>query len=45
MLFIAPEKGVVVAITSDPTRPARSRGYAGELKRLFAEEILPNAAA
>jgi len=42
MLFIAPEKGVVAAITSDPTRPARSRGYAGELKQLFAEDILPN---
>lgn len=45
MLFIAPDKDVVAAITSDPGRPARSQGYAGELKRLFAEDILPNAAA
>jgi CubicO group peptidase (beta-lactamase class C family) len=42
MLYVARDKGVVAAITSDPTRPARSQGYAGELKRLFAEEILPN---
>jgi len=42
MLYVARDKGVVAAITSDSTRPARSQGYAGELKRLFAEEILPN---
>lgn len=42
MLFVAPNEGVVAAMTSDPTRPARSHGYAGELKRLFAEEILPS---
>jgi CubicO group peptidase (beta-lactamase class C family) len=42
MLFVAPNKGIVGAITSDPTRPARSQGYAGELKRLFAEVILTN---
>ena len=45
MLYVARDKGVVAAITSDPTRPARSQGYAGELKRLFAEEILPNVSA
>lgn len=43
MLFVAQERGVVAAITSDATRPARSQGYAGDLKRLFAEEILANA--
>jgi CubicO group peptidase (beta-lactamase class C family) len=42
MLYVARDKGVVAAITSDSTLPARSHGYAGELKRLFAEEILPN---
>ncbi|MEM9735355.1 MAG: 6-aminohexanoate hydrolase, partial [Pseudomonadota bacterium] len=35
-----PGRGLAVAITSDPTRPARSRGYFGDLLRLLEGEIL-----
>lgn len=34
MLLVVPERGISVAITSDPTQPARSGGYFGELRRL-----------
>lgn len=44
MLFVVPSLGLTVAITSDPTRPARSGGYAGDLHRLLTEEIMPEAA-
>ncbi|MEM7720940.1 MAG: serine hydrolase [Pseudomonadota bacterium] len=37
MLAVAPERRVVIAITSDPTRPARSRGYFGTLQSLVAD--------
>ncbi|MEL7346081.1 MAG: serine hydrolase [Pseudomonadota bacterium] len=37
MLMIAPERDTVITITSDPTRPARSRGYFGDLRGLAAE--------
>ncbi len=45
MLYAVPERRVVVAITSDPTRPGRSHGYVGALHRLLAERILPAVAA
>ncbi|MGB0499171.1 MAG: serine hydrolase domain-containing protein [Rubricella sp.] len=41
MLYVIPDLELTVAITSDPTRPARSQGYAGDLNRLLAEEIVP----
>lgn len=34
MVLLAPDLGVTMAITSDPTRPARSGGYFGDLKAL-----------
>ncbi len=40
MLYLVPHWGLTVAITSDPTRPARSAGYAGDLNRLLAERIV-----
>lgn len=43
MIYVAPEAGVTVAITSDPTRPARSQGHAGDLHALVAEAVLPAA--
>ena len=43
MLYLVPELGLTVAITSDPTRPARSQGYAGDLFRLLTETIIPEA--
>ena len=43
VLLVAPDAALVVAITSDPTRPARSGGYFGDLMRLIEEDILPVA--
>ncbi|MEM8789780.1 MAG: serine hydrolase [Pseudomonadota bacterium] len=40
MLYVAPDRGLTVAVTSDPTRPARSAGYAGTLNRLVTETVL-----
>jgi CubicO group peptidase (beta-lactamase class C family) len=39
-----PEAGLSVAITSDPTRPARSGGYFGDLMHLILDDILGAAA-
>ena len=35
-----PERGLAVAITSDPTQPARSEGYFGALMRLLDGPVL-----
>jgi CubicO group peptidase (beta-lactamase class C family) len=45
MLYLVPRLALTVAVTSDPTRPARSAGYAGALHRLLAEEIVSAAEA
>ncbi|MEM8822804.1 MAG: serine hydrolase [Pseudomonadota bacterium] len=37
VLAIVPEARLVIAITSDPNRPARSAGYFGELRTLMDE--------
>lgn len=37
------ERGLAVAITSDPTQPARSEGYFGDLMRLLDEPVLAMA--
>ncbi|MBF9029637.1 serine hydrolase [Rhodobacterales bacterium HKCCE3408] len=39
MLAVVPEREIVIAITSDPSQPARSRGYFGDLRDL-AERIV-----
>lgn len=43
ILAVAPEAEITVAITSDPTRPARSEGYFGDLMDLIAGTILRTA--
>jgi CubicO group peptidase (beta-lactamase class C family) len=43
VVCVVPDLALTVAITSDPTRPARSGGYFGELTRLIAAEIVPAA--
>ncbi|MEQ8965587.1 MAG: serine hydrolase [Azospirillaceae bacterium] len=43
MLFVVPALELVVAITSDPTRPARSGGHVGDLRDLVARDIIPAA--
>ena len=37
MLHVLPGTGLTVAITSDPTRPARSHGYVADLHRLVGD--------
>jgi CubicO group peptidase (beta-lactamase class C family) len=45
VIAVAPERELSVAITSDPTRPARSQGYFGDLLALLEGVILPAARA
>ncbi len=40
VVAVAPEAGVTIVITSDPTQPARSGGYFGDLQRLIERDIL-----
>jgi len=44
IICVAPDVAMTLAITSDPTRPARSGGYFGDLQRLIEDFILPVAA-
>ena len=39
ILAVAPEREIVIAITSDPTLPARSGGYFGALKSLMGDVL------
>ncbi|MEM8959435.1 MAG: serine hydrolase [Pseudomonadota bacterium] len=39
MLVVVPDRGLSIAITSDPTRPARSGGYFSDLRRLVDEIV------
>lgn len=41
MIYVVPELALTAAITSDPTRPARSGGYVGDLHRLLTDRIMP----
>ncbi len=43
IICVAPSVGLSLAITSDPTQPARSGGYFGDLKNLIETAILPTA--
>ncbi|WP_207477117.1 serine hydrolase domain-containing protein [Arenibaculum pallidiluteum] len=43
MLYLVPTLGLTVVVSSDPTRPARSEGYVGDLEAILAEEIIPAA--
>ncbi len=43
VICIVPSLDLVVAITSDPTRPARSGGYFGDLMALIDRHIIPTA--
>ncbi len=43
MLYVVPDLGLTVVVTSDPTRPARTRGYVGALNALLTEAIVPAA--
>jgi len=42
MLYVMTSIGLTVVITSDPTRPARSYGYGGDLHALVAELVRPS---
>ena len=41
MLYVVPSLALTVAVTSDPTRPARSAGHAGDVNALLADAIVP----
>lgn len=43
VICIVPSLGLTIAISSDPTRPARSGGYFGDLMRLVEGAIIPTA--
>jgi len=43
VVAVVPDRALTVAITSDPTRPARSDGYFGDLRRLIESRILAAA--
>ena len=40
MLYIMSDLGLTIAISSDPNRPARSHGYAGDLKQWLRDDLL-----
>ncbi|MXQ08672.1 serine hydrolase [Alphaproteobacteria bacterium GH1-50] len=39
VIAVSPQLGVTVVITSDPTQPARSNGYFGELQDLIERDV------
>ena len=43
IICVVPSLSMTVAITSDPTLPARSGGYFGDLMRLIDTVIIPTA--
>jgi len=45
IIAVVPDLALTVAVTSDPTRPARSEGYFGDLRRLLDDTIVPEAEA
>ncbi len=45
VVFIAPDLALSAVITSDPTRPARSEGYFGDLMAMIEDTVLPAARA
>ncbi len=45
VICVAPQLELTLALTSDPTQPARSGGYFGDIMRLIEGQILPLARA
>ena len=45
LIALVPDLGLTVVVTSDPTRPARSEGYFGDLIDLIAQAVIPDAEA
>jgi CubicO group peptidase (beta-lactamase class C family) len=43
MIYVVPQLRLSVAITSDPTLPARSAGYVGDLHGFLADHLMPLA--
>jgi len=41
MVYVVPGPGIVVVVTSDPDRPARSGGYVGTLHDIVGNGIIP----
>lgn len=45
VICIMPSLNLSLALTSDPTRPARSQGYFGDIMRLIEDDVIPAAIA
>ncbi len=45
VICIVPDLQLSLALTSDPTRPARSQGYFGDIMALIEQDIIPAALA
>lgn len=45
IICLVPDLALTIAITSDPTRPARSGGYFGDLVGLIEQSVIPAARA
>ncbi|MFW5678678.1 MAG: serine hydrolase domain-containing protein [Pseudomonadota bacterium] len=45
MLYVVPSVRLTAVVISDPTRPAHSAGYVGDLHRLLGETLIPAATA
>ncbi|MFK7870746.1 MAG: serine hydrolase domain-containing protein [Roseobacter sp.] len=43
IIFVMPARRLTIALTSDPTRPARSGGYFGDLMQLIEGHVVPSA--
>ena len=43
VICILPRQALVMALTSDPTRPARSAGYFGDIMALIEDSVIPAA--
>lgn len=43
VICVAPTLGLTMALTSDPTQPARSGGYFGDIMQLITQSVIPAA--
>lgn len=43
VICVAPTLGLTMALTSDPTQPARSGGYFGDIIQLITQSVIPAA--
>ncbi len=44
IIAVVPDLAMTIVVTSDPSRPARSQGYFGDLQRLIEQDLIAAAA-